>query len=59
MLRTNRPTAVARPCMTWRALTAAIEDVRGEARRGLRRDLPPPGIDSGQRWVSIRVVTKA
>jgi hypothetical protein len=21
--------------------------------------LPPPGIDSGERWVSIRVVTKA
>src|SRR5262249_1243729 len=30
-----------------------------KAHRGLRRDLPLPGIDSGQRWVSIRVVTKA
>src|SRR5215471_20851750 len=39
-------------------LNAAIEDVSREAHRGLRRDLPPPGIDSGQRWVSIRVVTK-
>jgi len=35
------------------------EDVRGKGRRDLRRDLPPPGIDSGQRWMSIRVVTKA
>ena len=28
-------------------------------RRGLRRDLPPPEVDSGRRWVSIRVVTTA
>src|SRR5215472_2813938 len=38
---------------------AANEDVSREAHRGLRRDLSPPGIDSGQRWVLIRVVTKA
>lgn len=37
---------------------AAIEDVRGEGGHGLRRDLPGPGIDSGQQQVSTRVVTK-
>jgi hypothetical protein len=38
---------------------AAIEDVRGEAVVAFDEACPATGIDSGQRWVSNRVVTKA